>query len=306
MPPTTLNILYINSENYDYLTATLIEGLNALSHIVKCAENSNYGNKLPEEKLTVFAECADLIVVGSGARSNLDFIKNILNKKIVYVDGSDHQSIEIPDGIPFKAIFKRELCCADNSCSDRFIFPLPFAAEKRYFSSQRKKDILVSFLANMNMNPLRQSIHTRLQIRNQVGIISGSTKERAYSPSDAKPFPIETPGYHELLSRSMISINVPGFGYDCARFWEILAARAMLMSYTPDIVIPHSFQDGVNIVTFSSIPEFEDKLEFYLERPALVSSIANKGYEHLCTYHTTKCRAEQFLELALEAIRRAD
>jgi len=299
-----LDVLYLNPVNYDYLTATLIEGLSELHHNVKCTENSNYGNKLPDDELVDFAEQADLIIVGSGTGIKCSFLKSVSNQKIVYIDGSDYQLLDIPEDIPFKAVFKRELCCAVNSYSEHFIFPLPFAAEKRYFSPPREKDILVSFLANMRMNPLRQSIHTRLQIRNQVGIISGSTDERAYSPLESKPLPIETPGYHELLSRSIISINVPGFGYDCARFWEILAARAMLFTYTPDISIPHYFQDGVNFVTFSSIAEFEVKLEFYLERPSLVSSIAEKGHEHLCRYHTTKRRAEYFLKLALKAVQR--
>lgn len=67
------------------------------------------------------------------------------------------------------------------------------------------------------------------------GIVSGTTSERACS--HAHGIPIDTPRYRNLLHRSRISINIPGAGYDCARNWEILAARAMLMSLEPDIVI---------------------------------------------------------------------
>jgi hypothetical protein len=107
-----------------------------------------------------------------------------------------------------------------------------------------------------------------------------------------------------LLARSKISISAPGAGYDCARYWEILAAGAMLFTYDPDIVIPNGFTDGVNCATFSSISEFEDKLEYYLAHPARVADIAAAGQAHLLKHHTTARRASWFLKLALLAVQR--
>ena len=43
-----MRILYINSARYDYLTATLIEGLSELGHTVMCSRNSNYGKAIAD------------------------------------------------------------------------------------------------------------------------------------------------------------------------------------------------------------------------------------------------------------------
>jgi hypothetical protein len=57
-------------------------------------------------------------------------------------------------------------------------------------------------------------------------------------------------------------------------------------------------------VTFSSIPEFEDKLDHYLAHPERVADIADAGHEHLLGYHTTARRAAWFLKLAIPAVNR--
>jgi hypothetical protein len=300
-----VKILYLNSPIYDYLTATLIEGLTELGHDVVCTETSNYGVGVTEAEFMAKADSADLIVVGSNVGIREHLLQRISNPRIVLVDGSDFAAYDINSATRYKAVFKRELCIKERDARDKFIFPLPLAAERRYFLQPATKDILVSFIANMQTNPLRNSIHVRLKNTNNPAIISGSTSERAYSSIAPNPNPIETPNFHKLLARSLISVNVPGAGYDCARFWEILAARAMLFTFAPDIVIPDGFTDGVDFVTFSSFDEFESKLSFYLETPERAVTIAERGYRRLIEHHTTGRRAAYFLEHALTAVRRS-
>ncbi len=299
-----MKILYINCAEYDYLTATLIEGLGELGHDVVCSRDSNYGKRTATSNIRGIAEAADLIIIGSNRGVDDHLLEGVTNPRIVAVDGGDHATFSVSSLNRVKAVFKRELCPATEDPEKDYIYPLPFAAEKRYFVDPLDKDILVSFVANMASNPIRTSIHFRLLNRKHPGIFSGSTAERAYTPSTPRSNAMETPTYRALLARSRISVNAPGAGYDCARYWEILAARAMLFTYTPDIIIPNEFTDGVNCVTFSSMGEFEEKLDHYLARPGRVAEIADAGYRHLLDYHTTARRAAWFLKLAVAAVDR--
>lgn len=299
-----MRIVYINTPIYDYLTATVIEGLTGLGHDVVCSEASNYGCAAPEAELLRRAEDADLIVVGSNAAVRLHVLEGVANPKRVFVDGTDGARVEAPAGIRFKAIFKRELCKVDRETAADGVYPLPFAAERRYFVPAQSKDILASFVASMHSNPMRNSVHVRMRNKANPLIVSGSTNERSYIPGEPKPLPIETPGYRSLLARSLISVNVPGWGYDCARYWEIPAAGAMLLTYQPDIAIPEDFQDGVDCATFRSLEEFESKLDFYTGRPDVAARIAGRGVERVMRCHTTARRAAYFLEKAMEAVGR--
>ena len=301
-----MRIVFVNTPIYDYLTATLIEGLSELGQEVVCSEASNYGRALPDAELVQHAEQADLIVVGSNAAVRHHLLQGVVNPRKVFVDGSDFAGFEVPAAIRFKAVFKRELCRQTRGAQAGEVHALPFAAEKRYFTAPQSKDILVSFIANMNTNPLRNSVHVRLQNLQNPAIISGSTNERAYNPGSARQAPVDTPVYRQLLSRSLISVNVPGAGYDCARYWEIPAARAMLLSYEPDIVIPDGFTDGLDCATFSSLDEFDSKLKFYTADPQRVVKIAENGYQRLMKHHTTAQRAAYFLERATAAAQRPD
>jgi len=296
-----MKILYINTNRYDYLTSSLTEGLNDAGHEVFCSEKANYGKQIPLEHLQEYGENADLIIIGSDlAKSYL--VQNIQNPNKVFVDGSDYQFLNVPSNIRFKAVFKREL---NKLHSQENIYPLPFASEKRYFPAQYPpKDILVSFLANVHTNTFRYSILERLKRIRRNGIVVGSTGERSYNPAAPAPEFQPTPKYHNLIARSLISVNVVGAGWDCARYWEILAARSMLFTQKLDIQIPFPFQDGVNCVEFETFAEFEDKLEYYMNNPDKAIEIIQKAWVHLCKYHTTKARAEYFIEKAKISIQK--
>jgi SAM-dependent methyltransferase len=92
-----------------------------------------------------------------------------------------------------------------------------------------------------------------------------------------------------------MSVNVVGAGYDCTRYWEILAAGAMLFTQELDIVIPNGFTDGVDCVLFRSLDDFDEKIIYYLNHEELSKSIASRGYQRLLTYHITLARTEYIL-----------
>lgn len=297
-----MKIVCIISPCYDYLTATLIEGLQDLGHEVIASENSCYAAKSSNGTIRREAERADLIVVCSNRKVRTWLVEDIDNPNKVYVDGSDSQKFGVYPHIRFKLVFKRELNKCWTGKRSEPIYPLPFAAEKRYFKYPRlKRDIRVSFAASLNTNTMRYSIHQRLLNREDDSIFSGSTGECAYlRPSKAKGYPLETPKYREILFRSQIGVNVVGAGYDCARYWEIPAAGALLLTQELDISMPYPFTNDTNCVIFKSVDEFGEKLDSLLANPSLVEEMAAAGHEHLMKYHTTRERAAYFLAIVSE------
>jgi len=298
-----MKIVCIISPYYDYLTSTLMEGLINLGHQIIASENSNYAKKISDKRIVQEAEDADLILVFSNVNVRYNIIKNVNNERKIYIDGSDSYLFTAPKKIKFKAIFKRELGKFFNNKNIDRIFPLPFAAEKRYFLDyQKERNIEISFSANLNNNLIRKSIHERLISKNNERIFSGSTGERAYREKGGIGWPIKTPVYRELLASSKVAVNAAGAGYDCARYWEILASGAVLLTQDLDIQIPNPFTDMENCLVFKSLEDFEVKVDQILSNKLDLMSLSHNGKEHLHRHHTTTKRAIYFLEKANEAI----
>lgn len=291
-----MKIVCVLSPKYDFLTATLVEGLLTLGHTIIASEHSNYATKSSSRSLKKHANNADLIIAFSNKKVRLSLLHGIENPNKVFVDGSDSQQFSIPKDILFKAIFKRELNKFYINDFGEPIFPLPFAAEKRYFSGPKSlRDVNLSFIATLATNTLRYSVNQRL-IKKNKNFYVGNTSERSYAPRKIIGLPFETPIYRDILLRSKISINVMGAGYDCARYWEILAAGALLLSQELEIQIPNEFTDGANCFTFSSLAEMDEKIDMLLDNPQLVAEVADAGFKHLTEYHLTHHRAQYFLD----------
>jgi hypothetical protein len=295
-----MRIVCVISPYYDYLTATLMEGLQELGHEIISSENSNYTKRTSDRQLRKLSENAELIVVSGNKRVRTWLIEDTENPNKIFIDGNDHQGFKVYPHILFRMVFKRELNKMWKNNAMEPIYPLPFGAEKRYFCNKsEKRKFRVSFAANMDANTMRYSVYQRLKNRNDPSIFCGTTGEVAYRKKKCLGMPIETPNYRKLLFETQVGINVAGAGYDCARFWEILAAGALLMTQELDIAIPHPFTDGVNCVIFKSLDEFDAKLDMLLSNPASVSQLAEAGFQHLQRYHTTVARAAYFLDIAI-------
>lgn len=291
-----MRIICIQSPRYDYLTATLNEGLQELGHEMIASEDSNYTCKTPDKLLRRRAENADLIIVYSNWKVRTSLVQDIEHPMTVFVDGSDQQEFYVYPHMRFRAVFKRELNKLWQSADGEPVFPLPFAAEKRYFSKSAgagERDLTLSFAASMVTNTFRHSLWHRLAARKSPAIFAGSTGESAYDQMIGQP--IETPKFRELLRRSRVSVNAVGIGYDCGRFWEILASGAMLLTQELDIQMPQPFTDGKNCLVFKSLEDFDDKVDRIFAGKIDVEGIARAGYEHLVAHHTTAKRAEYFL-----------
>lgn len=104
--------------------------------------------------------------------------------------------------------------------------------------------------------------------------------------------------YWEVLARSKMGLSIRGAGYDTVRYWEIVAAKALLIAEQPDIDIPYNFEHGKQAIFIR--PDLSDLvpvLKTYLQDHDAREAIAQAGYAHLLKYHTCEQRARQFLEI---------
>lgn len=285
-------VAYIVSPNYDYLAASIIEGLKDLGHTVYTSEKSNYGNYLPRLAFCKKANSCDLLIIGSGKFTDYSYLKTISHSKSIYIDGSDYPNLEPYPSFPINMIFKRELLKSDIQASSLQIFPLPFAAENRYFEkSNLTRTIPVSFICSMS-NYMRRSVKQVL-LSNFENACVGSTGERAYNGVSGTA--VNTNKYSNILNRSIVSVNVAGKGWDCARYWEIIAHKACLVTQRLDINIPNSFVEGQHYLAFSDMDELKDNISIVLNNKTLAHQLTNEAFEHLCLFHTSKKRAEYLL-----------
>jgi hypothetical protein len=112
--------------------------------------------------------------------------------------------------------------------------------------------------------------------------------------------------YHEyfnLLRRSRIALSVPGSGFDTLRYWEIVAARVLLISEKPFIVIPNNFKHGEHALfcrsDYRDVPEF---VKIYTRDDVTREQMIDAAYQHLLRFHTCERRATQFLEVCQKNI----
>src|SRR5262249_42067209 len=96
--------------------------------------------------------------------------------------------------------------------------------------------------------------------------------------------------YMQALSASRIAVSVRGDGFDTYRYWEIPYAGAMLLSETPQTVIPDNFVNGVEAV-FAEPGRLCDEARRLLESQA-TEPIAAAGRAKLMSAHLSRHRAE--------------
>src|SRR5262245_15569330 len=105
MPP--LRILYVTPERYDFNTATLVQGLNALSGIeLKTTTSGNYAaanQVLSAGDAAAYGSQANLLVLGSNRGVNTDLFWSIVpsarngqRTARIFIDGGDNSELALP------------------------------------------------------------------------------------------------------------------------------------------------------------------------------------------------------------------
>ena len=118
-----MKVLYVTSTRYDYTTATLVQGLNALPGIeLRTTTLGNYAHAtqvLQREDARAFGRSAALLILGYNRGVDTELYWAIDNPGAVriFVDGGDNAEmpLSLEHARAMHAIFKREYLRPDNS-----------------------------------------------------------------------------------------------------------------------------------------------------------------------------------------------
>lgn len=138
--------------------------------------------------------------------------------------------------------------------------------------------------------------------RNQRGPLTRETLRK--HPGRFHP-PVIALDYFELLAKSRINLNNH---IDCAagyagniRLFEVTGVGACLMTDWM-INVPEMFEDGVEVVTYKNADECVEKVNYLLDHPQELASIAAAGQRRTLRDHTYVNRAEQLNEIVKELV----
>ena len=295
------HIYIINPKQYDFLTASVVEGVSELGRPFTTARHSNYGHTKWTDPAWRKISKDDIILDFNGSKRTRQFLRWLGHANVFRVDGTDHMYAGMEDRDLYRGLYKREHSRALGAREEMGIWPFPFAAENRYFrSTLPEKDIFLSCMLAKKNKPFRSVVESELMAIAKDNWFVGPTGERAGKMSRGSNLP--TPKYNDILSRSRISVSVMGAGYDCARFWEVPAVKALLLSQALPIRMPHPFTDGVNAVFFETADELLARVAELESGKLDCEAIAQAGYDHLKQYHSTAARAAHLRDVAESAI----
>ena len=210
-------------------------------------------------------------------------------RRFVIIDGEDTPQF-IPPG-PYV------ICRRETDGSD-FSIPVPMALPEELFRwitayDELPKRYSIGFLGSTN-DGKRKKLVEAIAARFQNTLFQATDV-----PSASQPLPTGRLGreaYYQQLQQCRIVLTLAGAGYDTFRFWEHAACRAVNFASRFPLFIPHEFEDGSEIIRFSTHTELFQKLEEFLEHQEQSASVIRNMREKLFQFHLTTHRATYLID----------
>lgn len=284
-----LRVLFLGRGVYDYLEATITEGLMRNRAEVFGIHKANYIEQLATLPLDI--STYDIVFTNKENRRKLPAGGGGSLPPVIFVDGRDDPFINPIGLIRSRMYLKRELLRVPFR--PKSLRQMGFGVETRYVSNaavpvweNRKIDIFCGMSTETNKSRLHylkliRSIGSRLGLE----VFAGTTGERAYDNKTGGPIP--TPRYHQALENSKVSISLFGAGQDCARFWETLSKGALLVAERPTLNVNSNPVHGRHCLYFRSPLELERIVLRVFNEPLWASDIARLGQEWALTNRST-------------------
>ena len=298
-------IALILPKAFDFIAAGVVEGLNVLRirYTSDVESNGSRFCSMSDSRELIKSGAKTIIVLGLGTDVAVrDIIPDWRN--VIVIDGTDHSDFEYFKVLGVqphqcRGLLKREYIKYWDARRLPSVYPFPMCITSCDRGPIVDKDIFLSFMCNERTNPLRGAIKGFLQNFKfeYPDIHLDSTNECAYDAWNPRPQNIDTPLYHQILGRSLISVSVPGAGYDCKRYWEIVGMRALLVSYEHHLVIPNDFENGKHKIEISRVEDIEAVMRNIRSNLGYAIDLINSAFEHGRLHHSVEARASQVLEL---------
>lgn len=254
----------------------------------------------------------------------------------VLVDGEDDKRMrwDVFKRYKFDLYFKREFACsgriykdyvkarshADSRMADRDrIHPLQFSVIMELVSPFKceSQDVDISFVGRASHRKRLFAVdllNSLPDIRFVGGVYAGATDRRSKLARSLleklmakfqgdpclseheRGVRLSPEEYFQLLARSKMGLSIRGGGFDTVRYWEVVAAKTVLVSEEPDIYIPDNFQHMRHAVFCKpNLSDLPDLVRMLSKDERARRSIIEEGYAHLLKHHTCERRAEYFL-----------
>ncbi len=312
----------------DYLANTVVDGLIDLQSEqsdLDLVVTTKYPSPIDlskyernEDAFISYANSSDLVILCWGKGSaNFNLAEKIgMWSKTVFVDGSelgknnrfDAKILdEVENGVykgngaidlnmlsKCKLYFRRERPYIKN------IIPFPFGIERRYrlhYDKNIKRDIDFTCIFGQDEYPiLRRQVQQYLkEFCKNNNLVCKTDKTSGFNFDDNSKRAGRNE-FYEILSRTKVGISIGGGGFDTARFWEILASGAHLM--TEKISIYNEGDNKFkyrNITEFTSLEDFKIKLDEIARR--INDVVPNDAeYQSIINDHSTKARVRELLK----------
>lgn len=301
------NLVLILPKAFDFIASVVVEGFDG-HNVSYCATAESNGASYANPSLAKqLIQSGIPAVLCSGMGVDIEICQLAMaNGGLVVVDGADHADfIDIQRlGInpsKCKAIFKREYLKGWSRASKPNVLPFPMAITRDCLTGPQEKKLLLTMLCNLRTNPIRAAVANWLTLNvKDPRVVVGSTSECSYDAWKPQPNRIDTPKYQNLLATSLASINLPGAGFDCKRYWEIVGASSLIVSQELEIEIPNDFVSGKEKLEFRSTSELSGIINFLTLNPGGAVEMINRASERANKFHTCERRVEPLLECAFK------
>ena len=93
-------------------------------------------------------------------------------------------------------------------------------------------------------------------------------------------------------------VDAWGAGSNCTvRRNEVVMNSTAVIGQKWEIIVPDDYTDGVNIINYKDVNEFEEKVDYYFKNQEKLIEIGENGYQHALKYHTTEKRMKYIFDI---------
>jgi len=116
-------------------------------------------------------------------------------------------------------------------------------------------------------------------------------------PKDLRGYAFHNDAYYHQIQQSRACISLPGgSGFDF-RMWEILGKGSLLISKRVMLQMPNPPIENKHYLAFDTIAELKGIIQELYHSHDKIDEIRWAGYQYARKYHTTRKRAEYFLNI---------